>query len=156
MISSIFQLMKTPLIFLLILTLAAGGCTTARFPRAAAKARAFDINMTAARGPVTIQLNTRPEPFEAEFFTLMGDSAYWTDRSSGAAMSAPTVALDRISVLDRPGGTLFGMLAGTAAGTGTVLLMEDRSRAADFILGGYAVGGLLGFIFGVKRDFIFE
>lgn len=151
--------MKTSLIYFVVLAFLVTGCsTTDRFPRAAAKARAFDINVHSIRGPVTIRLNTRAEPYKAEFFTLQADSAYWSDYSTGSIMSAPLQAINEVSVQDRLTGMLHGAIGGIVPGAavGAAFQKDNNAAVPLAILGGYAAGGLLGYLFGFQRHFVFE
>lgn len=149
--------MQTSLICFIVLAFLAAGCgTTDRFSHVQAKAHAFDINFHAARGPVTIQLSTRTEPYKADFFTIYADSAFWTEPFTGATLSAPISAIKKISVRDRPTGLINGMLIGAGVGVGTVYATNDRENATEVIAGSYLVCGLLGYVLGFNRNFVFE
>lgn len=153
--------MKTSLICFIVLAFVAAGCsTTERFSRDQAKARAFYLNVNGIRGPVTIQLNTRTEPYKAEFMTVQADSVYWSDYSTGAIASAPLAAIHEIAVRDRLTGMLHGSLAGTAAGLGVLGAIGTDSYGYHkiylYAFSGYTGGAILGYLFGFQRNFVFE
>lgn len=123
----------------------------------AAKARSFDMNMHMLRGPISVKVHSRPEPMKAEFLTIQGDSVFWIDRATGDAMAAHISGVSGTSVQDRPTGLLIGLLAGTSAGFGLAVATQDRTETtARYMLGGYVLGGLIGYLVGYEREFIFE
>lgn len=149
--------MKSAIVSALVVTLMAAGCSSTRMSYSAAKARSFDMNTYMLRGPITVQVKSRPEPMKAEFLTIQGDSVFWIDRATGDAMAAHISGVSGTSVQDRPTGLLIGLIGGTAAGVGLGAAVNDRTETTTlYMLGGYGLGGLLGYLIGYEREFIFE
>lgn len=149
--------MRSAIVSALVAALLAGGCSSTRMSYSAAKARTFDMNVQMLQGPISVNVKSRPEPMKAEFLTIQGDSLFWIDRATGDAMAAHISAISQVSVRDRSTGSIIGMLAGFAAGTGLGLAVDDKSEtAARYMIGGYFAGTLLGYLLGYNRSYIFE
>ena len=149
--------MRSAIVTALVAALLAGGCSSTRMSYSAAKARSFDMNVQMLQGPISVNVKSRPEPMRAEFLTIQGDSLFWIDRATGDAMAAHISAISQVSVRDRATGSIIGMLAGFAAGTGLgVAASNDSETSAQFIIGGYLTGGLIGYLLGYNRSYIFQ
>lgn len=134
------------------------GCTTTQVSRDAVPVRAFDINLIAMRGQVTVNHTDGRVVGGITHFNIARDTAMWTDASELNPTYASIASIRSIRVNDRLTGLTYGVLGGMAAGIVTnMALMEgfDNGRGLAYLTGGYVIGGLLGYLIGVSRDFEF-
>jgi hypothetical protein len=153
--------MKSFLSILLVGILFAIGCTE-RIPRSHLKARSFQLNLQAIRGPVTVDnVGGRPETV-VEHFSILGDSVMWIEPESNMAVSIPTIQLGTFTMKDRARGGIWGALIGFGIGgmIGGLFHHDDAldQRRAP-LLGaavGYFGGFAIGSIVGVNTTYIIE
>jgi hypothetical protein len=150
--------MKSLLSILLVGLLFAVGCTE-RIPRSHLKARSFELNLRAIRGPVTVDnVGGRPETV-VEHFSILGDSAMWIEPESNTAFSVPTMNLKTFTMKDRISGGLWGLTIGTIVGLVVGGIIDDgESGAATAVSGtlGYLGGFGIGMMIGVNTDYVIE
>jgi hypothetical protein len=152
-------MIKPLLSILLIGILCATGCTE-RIPRSHLKARAFDLNLMAAQGRVTVdRIGGRPETV-VEHFSILGDSVIWIEPETDASVSIPTTTLNSFTINDRLNGARYGSTIGIVAGGifGSMVDLQS-STLSDTTFGvaiGAVVGTTLGLLIGIDTDYIIE
>lgn len=141
-----------------LLALALLGCSTTQLPRSTLNARSTSLNIAALQGGgASITLHSQPDPIKAEYFTITGDSLFWTDSGTELAGSTGFSNLGSFTILDRPTGYVYGIIGGGLVGYGLGVALDDRSQGHIVpTFCGAMVGGLIGFIIGVPRTYTID
>jgi hypothetical protein len=131
------------------------GCSANRLTRDVVPVRAFDINLMALSGPVTVKLNDGRVVDDIAHFNVARDTAMWTDESGIQPMYASIASIRSIHIKDQVSGYAWGALGGYAVGFATSFVggERDASRVEAYALGGCLVGGLVGYLVGVPVAF---